>query len=142
MTPDLEDQSLEEMCAALSKAGIKVTAKGIAAKLNRRFNEEFLRAQGIQLKAAKAQGVRKIIRLDSGESVGEIADQIVPALYMGLVRRHGLAAMKDDEFRRDLVKAHPELRVKTVNDRLTIVKPVFGAKSRAGVHGRRGRWAA
>ena len=139
------DQTLEEMCADLTKAGLKVDAKKLAAILNRKFNEEYMAAMDIQLKAAKAQGQRRVMRDARGVAVGEVTQQIHPVLYQAIVRRFGREAMKDDGFIRDLLKNHPELRVKSNADKMTIIKPDYrgnSAPNRRGPVGKRGRWAA
>lgn len=141
-TPDLEDQTLEDMCEVLTKRGIKVSAKGVAEKLNRRFNEQFLRSRGIQLKAAKVQGERRIMRDSRRSAIGEVTQQITSENYHALGRRFGYAALRDDSFIKDVLKNHPELRVVSKSDRLTIVKPEMNsAPNKTRVRGVRGRWA-
>lgn len=143
-TPDLDDQSLEEMCAELRKAGMNVTAKGVATHLNRKFNEQFVEAMRIQTLAAKIQGERRVMRVGR-QAVGEVTMQIHPTLRAAIVRRFGAEAMKDDTFVRELLKSHEVLRVKSRSDKLTIVRPEYAGNSatnsRPGVHGKRGRWA-
>jgi hypothetical protein len=140
-TPDVDDQDLEEMCSELQKVGIKVSARGVAEKLNRRFNERFLAAHRIQLRSAKLQGERKVMRDSKGSAIGEVTQQIHPVFYHALRRRFGAEALKDDGFARDLKKHHPELAVRSRSDRLTIVKPEMNSAPNKRVRGRRGRWA-
>lgn len=131
------EQDVEQMCALF---GIK--PEDFIAEINYRQQVKFAKAMKIQRLAAKVQGERHTISV--GNSGGEVTQQIHPVLYHALRRRYGPEALNDPEFIRDLLKNHPELRVKSRSERLTIVRPEFGAKStpRRGVHGRRGRWAA
>lgn len=138
------DQTLEEMAEILRAGGINVTAQQIAAEIDFRTNEKLRRDMDIQLAAAKAHGTRRILRDDRGSSFGEVPMQMVQSHYMQFEKLYGKGFMRDDGSVRDVLKHHPEYRVKTVNDRLTIVKPEFGAKSapaRGRVRGKRGRWA-
>jgi len=140
------EQTLEEMAELLQKAGYKVTAQDIAAEINYRERVKFERAMKAQFAAAKENGSRRLMRDDRGSAVGYVNLQIHPTLRNAICRRFGREAMNDDGFIKDLLKSHPELRVDSRSDRLTIVKPEIGGHSapniRPGVHGRRGRWAA
>lgn len=142
---DEAEQTLEEMAEMMRAAGYNVTAEQIAAEINYRQNVKFKEAMRIQMLAAKRQGERKIIRVGR-EAVGEVTQQIHPVLYSALRRRFGSEGLRDEELTRDLLKNHPEFRVKTTNDRLTIVRPELAGNSapntRRGVRGKRGRWAA
>lgn len=124
------------MCALF---GIKPA--DFIAEINYRQQVKFAHAMKVQRAACKAQGERHTIRF--GDTGGEVTQQIHPVLYHALRRRYGAECLNDPGFIRDLLKNHPELKVRSRSERLTIVKPEFGAKSpRPGVHGKRGRWAA
>lgn len=141
-TPSLEDQTLEELCAVLTKTtGRPVSAKKVAAHINRRFNEDFMAGLANQYKAAKKQGERRVMRMNDRRrtAIGEVTMQIDPRVRRAIVAKFGEAALKDDGFIRDLLKNHAELRVKSRSDRLTVINPL--PRSARVVRGKRGRWA-
>lgn len=137
--PSLEpEQDVEMMCALFG-----ISAESFIAEFNRRQRIKFERAMRLQRYAAKVQGHRRTIR--AGSVGGEVTQQIHPTLFHCLRRRFGAEALRDPEFNRDLVKYHPELKVTSKSERLTIIKPEFRTNSAPNkslsVRGKRGRWA-
>lgn len=140
-----DEQSLEEVCHEFGLVGVKIKAADLVAEINYRQKVKYQQAMRRQILAAKTQGDRRVMRDDKGSAIGEVAFQLDQYFHVQQeLRRPG--CMSDPDYVRDMLRNHPECRVKSRSDRLTIVRPEFGAKSskpaRQGVHGRRGRWAA
>lgn len=92
--------------------------------------------------AAKNNGARKLLRGDGG---GQVEMMIHPTSYHYWGQRLGYQCWDDPAFRREYRRDVEASRVKTINDRLTIVKPDLAPNKparRRGPTGRHGRWAA
>lgn len=143
----------------LDLLGVKL--EEVMAELAFRRQAKIAAAYRQQALAAKAGGTRRILR---GEIGGEVKMAVHPIFYHYWGQRLGYACWDDDQFVREFLRDNPSARVKSVSNRLTIVKPEMnsapnkevGARAAAaftarqllatpstrGVTGRRGRWAA
>lgn len=128
--------------AERAMALLGVTHDQLLAELNfRRLTREAKCLREIAA-AQKTGGVRRFLR---GEGGGEVEMMIHPTSYHYWGQRLGYECWDDPTFRREYRRDNPVARVKSVSDRLTIVKPNLAPNkpvARRGVVGKRGRWAA
>lgn len=124
---------------AMELMGVKL--EDVLAELN--FRRQARQAKCLKEVAAaqKTGGQRRFLR---GEGGGEVEMMIHPTSYHYWGQRLGYECWDDPTFRREYRRDNAVARVKSVADKLTIVKPDLAPNKpvRRGVAGKRGRWAA
>jgi hypothetical protein len=134
LAPDMPAEDAVEL--------LGVTFEQLAAELEYRAKQKHAQCLRDIAVSQKASGQRKFLRGDGG---GEVEMMIHPTSYHYWGQRLGYECWDDPQFRREYRRDVEASRIKTVNDRLTIVKPDLAPNkpaSRRGPVGKRGRWAA
>jgi hypothetical protein len=137
--------------AASACAIMGVQLEDLIAELNYRHRQKLVKMHAEMAQTAKASGECRILRCKEGDG-GYVDLNIHPASYHFWGQRLGYECWQDAQFIREYKRDNPAAVVRTVSDRLTIVRPDLGQHSapnraalapvRTGIHGRRGRWAA
>ncbi len=125
---------------AMALLGVKL--EDVIAELDFRRRARQAKCMKEIAAAQKTGGERRFLR---GEGGGEVEMMIHPTSYHYWGQRLGYECWDDPTFRREYRRDNPVARVKSVSEKLTIVKPDLVPNTSAlkrGPTGKRGRWAA
>lgn len=131
--------------ANLALLGVKL--EDVQRELHYRFLKRAEKALKIQRRAARENGERRILRSPDGG--GEFHFQVHPVFYHYWGQRLGYSCWDHgSDFVREFIRDNPEVRIRSVSEKLTLGvngfrgNPAAPAPASRRAFGRRGRWAA